>query len=109
MLVEVVDVAVEDFDEELDGYGGIHAGIGDTEGALQTFENAFAVTVELCGLVGRQLDGVGLSYVLDVLPTFFVVLFFLRWECLDWDRPPQVTREVNSTALVWLLEQFAAV
>ena len=29
LLVEVVDVAVEDFDEELDAHGGVHAGIGD--------------------------------------------------------------------------------
>jgi hypothetical protein len=34
LLVEVVDVAVEDFDKEFDGHGGIHAGICDTQGTL---------------------------------------------------------------------------
>lgn len=47
LLVEVVDVAVEDLDEEFDGDGGVHAGVCDAEGALETFEDAFAVAVEL--------------------------------------------------------------
>lgn len=34
LLVEIVDVAVEDLDEELNGDGGVHAGIGDAEGTL---------------------------------------------------------------------------
>ena len=47
LLVEVVDVAVEDLDEELDAHGGVHAGVGDAEGALQAFEDALAVAVGL--------------------------------------------------------------
>ena len=46
-LVEVVDVAVEDLDEELDAHGRVHASIGDAEGALETFEHALAVAVGL--------------------------------------------------------------
>lgn len=47
LLVEVVDVAVENFDEELDAYGGIHASIGDAKSALKTLEHALAVAVGL--------------------------------------------------------------
>lgn len=47
LLVEVVDVAVEDFDEEFYRYGGVHAGVGDAESSLEAFEDSFAVAVEL--------------------------------------------------------------
>ena len=47
LLVEVVDVAIQDLDEEFYRYGGVHAGVGDAEGALEAFEDAFAVAVEL--------------------------------------------------------------
>ena len=47
LLVEVVDVAVEDFHEEFDRDGGVHAGVGNTKGTLEAFENPFAVAVEL--------------------------------------------------------------
>ena len=47
LLVEVVDVAVEDLNEELDRHGRVHAGVGDAERALETFEHALAVAVEL--------------------------------------------------------------
>lgn len=46
-LVEVVDVAVQDLDEELDGDGRVHAGICDAERALEAFEDALAVAVWL--------------------------------------------------------------
>ena len=91
MLIEVVDVAVEDFDEEFHRYSGVHAGVGDAEGTLKTFEDALAVAVELW--VGISGDGIGigigsLSYVLGVLAAFLLVFFLLWWEGLDWDRPP---------------------
>lgn len=47
LLVEVVDVAVEDFHEELDGYSCVHAGICNAEGTLKTLEDSFAIAVEL--------------------------------------------------------------
>lgn len=47
LLIEVVDIAVEDLDEEFDGYGGVHACVCDAEGTLETFEDAFAIAVEL--------------------------------------------------------------
>lgn len=47
LLVEIVDIAVEDFHKEFDGDGGVHAGVGHTEGALEALENSFAVAVEL--------------------------------------------------------------
>lgn len=37
LLVEVIDVAVQDFHEEFDGDGGVHAGVCDAQGALETF------------------------------------------------------------------------
>lgn len=49
LLVEVVDVAVQDLDEELDGDGGVHAGVCDSEGALEALEDALAVAVGLGG------------------------------------------------------------
>jgi hypothetical protein len=33
-LIKVVNVSVQDLDEELDGYGGVHARVGDTERTL---------------------------------------------------------------------------
>lgn len=53
LLVKVVDVAVENLDKELDADGRVHAGIGDTEGALQALEDAFAVAV---GLENKSVD-----------------------------------------------------
>jgi len=47
LLVKIVDVAVEDLDKELNRYGGIHARVRHTQGALQTLEHAFAVSVGL--------------------------------------------------------------
>lgn len=47
LLVEIVDIAVEDFHKELDGDSGVHAGVGHTEGALKALEDSFAVAVEL--------------------------------------------------------------
>jgi hypothetical protein len=78
LLVEVVDVAVEDLNEEFDRHGGVHAGVSDAEGALETLEDAFAVAVELGGLVREVHSGKGL------------VLHFWcprRW-CLRRLRPP---------------------
>ena len=50
LLVEVVDVAVEDLDEELHGHGSVHAGVCDAEGPLKALEDALAVAVELFGV-----------------------------------------------------------
>lgn len=50
-LVEIVHVSVEDLDEEFNGYGSVHASVGDTESALETFKNALAIAVELYRLV----------------------------------------------------------
>lgn len=50
-LIEIVHVSVEDLDEEFNGYGSVHASVGDAESALETFENALAIAVELYRLV----------------------------------------------------------
>lgn len=47
LLVEVVDVAVQDLDKKFDRDAGIHAGICNTEGTLETFKDALAITVKL--------------------------------------------------------------
>lgn len=47
LLIKVVHVAVQDFDEQLHRNGGIHAGISDTERALQTLEYSFSIAIEL--------------------------------------------------------------
>ena len=47
LLVEVVDVAIQDLDEQLDADGRVHAGVGDAQGALEAFEDALAVAVGL--------------------------------------------------------------
>lgn len=60
LLVEIVDVAVEDLDEELNGDGGVHAGVGDAEGTLEAFEDSFAIAVELgVGVRFQILKGEG--------------------------------------------------
>jgi hypothetical protein len=51
LLVEVVDVAVQNLDEELHGNGRVHAGISHTESTLEALENPFSITVELLKLV----------------------------------------------------------
>jgi hypothetical protein len=47
LLVKVVHVAVQDFHEQLHRHCGIHAGIGNTECALQTLEYSFSIAIEL--------------------------------------------------------------
>ena len=47
LLIEVIDIAVQNFDEELHGHRSVHAGVCDAKSALEAFENAFAVSVEL--------------------------------------------------------------
>jgi hypothetical protein len=49
LLVEVVDIAVEDLHEELDGDSGIHTGVCNTERTLEALENPFTIAVELKG------------------------------------------------------------
>jgi hypothetical protein len=55
LLIKVVDVAVENLDEQLDADGGVHACVGDAERALETFEDAFAVAVELSLVIHGQI------------------------------------------------------
>jgi hypothetical protein len=47
LLIEIVYIAIEYFDEEFDGNGGVHAGVRYAKRTLEAFENAFAVSVEL--------------------------------------------------------------
>lgn len=47
LLVEVVDVAIEDLNEQLDGDGCIHAGIGNTKSTLEALQDSFSITVKL--------------------------------------------------------------
>lgn len=34
LLVEIIDIAVKNFDEEFHGYGSVHAGVGDAQRTL---------------------------------------------------------------------------
>lgn len=56
LLVEIVDIAVENFHKELDGDSGVHTGVGHTEGALEALEDSFAVAVELKKRRGQLKD-----------------------------------------------------
>jgi hypothetical protein len=47
LLIKIVDVSVENLDKQLDGSGRLHARVRHAEGALETFQDAFAVAVEL--------------------------------------------------------------
>jgi hypothetical protein len=47
LLIEVIDVTIQNLDKELHGNGRVHAGISDTEGTLEAFENPFSIAVEL--------------------------------------------------------------
>lgn len=47
LLVEVVDVTVQNLDEKLHGNGSVHAGVSNTKGTLEAFENPFSIAVEL--------------------------------------------------------------
>lgn len=49
LLIKVVDVTVEDLDKEFDGNSSVHAGICDSQSALETLEDSFPITVELAG------------------------------------------------------------
>jgi len=45
LLVEIINVAVQDFDKEFYGNGRVHAGIGNTEGTLKALENPFSIAL----------------------------------------------------------------
>lgn len=47
LLVEVVDVAIENFDEQLNRYSGIHASISNAERSLEAFEYSFTIAIDL--------------------------------------------------------------
>lgn len=47
LLVEVVDVAIENLNEKFHGDGGVHAGVCDSKGTLEAFQDSFSVAVEL--------------------------------------------------------------
>ena len=47
LLIKIVHVAVQDLHEELDGDGGIHAGVGNAQSTLKALENALAVAIGL--------------------------------------------------------------
>jgi len=46
-LIEIVDIAVQDLDEQLDGRCGFHARVGDAQSPLKAFEHPLAITIEL--------------------------------------------------------------
>ena len=66
LLVEVIHISVQDLYKQLYRYRSIHARIGHTQSALQTFENALTIAVELSfvscmlpvGRVGTYVRGV---------------------------------------------------
>lgn len=45
LLIEIVDVSIEDFDEEFYRDGSVHACIGDAESTLETFEDTFSIAI----------------------------------------------------------------
>ena len=47
LLVEVVDVAVENFDEQLDAHSSVHTSVSNAQGTLQALKYALAVAVRL--------------------------------------------------------------
>lgn len=65
LLVEVVDVAVEDFHKQLNRYSGVHARICYSKCTLQALEYTFAIAVKLKNvskLPPKQRDYLPLSY-----------------------------------------------
>lgn len=56
LLIEVVDIAVQNLNEELDRYCCVHARIGDAESTLQALEHALAIAVELLVLAMIELE-----------------------------------------------------
>jgi hypothetical protein len=99
LLVKVVNVSVEDLDKQLDRHCCIHACISNTERTLQTFKHAFAIAVELW-------LSVNISKIIVYVTHSFRILLT---QCSDFSCPPQMTRKVNRTTLIWLLEQLASV
>lgn len=47
LLVEVIDIAVQNLNEELDRDCSVHARIGDAESTLQALEHTLPIAVEL--------------------------------------------------------------
>ena len=81
LLVEVVDVAIEDLNKELHRHGRIHTGVCDTESALEAFEDALAVAVEL-ELLGKRyslLQGNGLTFCGSSSPLCGFSITHQRW------------------------------
>lgn len=98
LLIKVVYVTVQDLHEELDGHGGVHAGIGNTQSALEALENTFAIAVEL------DTKSENVRHNQDMTYSFRV---FLSLRILH--NPPQMTGQVDGTTLVGLLQQLATV
>ena len=112
LLFKVVDVTVEDFDEEFDGDRGIHTCICDTKGTLETFEDTFAVAVELQWkepvLVTTLSTFLSIGSMKKSKVSMTYVLWILFSSTLHFNSPPQMTCKVNSSALIWFLKQFTA-
>lgn len=56
LLIEVVDIAVQNLNEELDRYCCVHARIGDAESTLQALEHTLTIAVELLVLAMIELE-----------------------------------------------------
>lgn len=80
LLVEVVDVAIEDLDEKLDGDGCIHASISNTKSTLEALQNSFPVTVKLLFMSVRNVETT-------------IYCMFLH----SWDPPPRAAGSQQPT------------
>lgn len=101
LLLEVVYVTVEDFDEELHGHCGVHASVGNAEGTLETFEDTFAITIDL-GSIECQLGKYRFRRTKKDAYTFRLLPFVL-WRV---SHPPEVAGQVDCATLIWLLQQL---
>lgn len=55
LLIEIIYISVQDFDEEFYRDGGVHACVCYSEGSLEAFEDSFSVTVELCFILAHPV------------------------------------------------------
>lgn len=76
LLLEVVDVAIEDFHEKFYRNCRVHARIGNSQGALKTFQNSLAVSVKLewVSVVQRNPDSISLHFCHPLRPWLQSVL-----------------------------------
>lgn len=56
LLLKVINISVQDLYKEFNRHSRVHAGIGNSQSALQTLKNAFSISIKLLSLVNNHAN-----------------------------------------------------